>query len=219
MAKPGLPKKYAKLGFKKGWRAFKAAKNKVFKKKSPKKTTKTTKTVTVRRPATMAKSKTKSSTKRSRPRFSATKMGNVIVNSSVIAGTMLGSTAAVNTLPWVKNLKSWQKSTAQGIMGLILLFGFKNVWVKKLGAGSIAGGIFNGVLPYLPNAFKMGKSRPLTNAERAALTMNNNMGRPFNLNRQMGKPYEMGRPYSFAGGSDPQPSTSLGRASNRNGRF
>ena len=28
MARPGLPKKYAKLGFKKGWRAFKAAKRK-----------------------------------------------------------------------------------------------------------------------------------------------------------------------------------------------
>jgi len=28
VARPGLPKKYAKLGFKKGWRAFKAAKRK-----------------------------------------------------------------------------------------------------------------------------------------------------------------------------------------------
>jgi len=28
MPKPGLPKKYAKMGFKKGWRAFKAAKRK-----------------------------------------------------------------------------------------------------------------------------------------------------------------------------------------------
>jgi len=28
VARPGLPKKYAKMGFKKGWRAFKAAKRK-----------------------------------------------------------------------------------------------------------------------------------------------------------------------------------------------
>ena len=28
MARPGLPKKYAKMGFKRGWRAFKAAKRK-----------------------------------------------------------------------------------------------------------------------------------------------------------------------------------------------
>ena len=36
MARPGLPKKYAKMGFKRGWRAFKAAKRK---RSSPKRRT------------------------------------------------------------------------------------------------------------------------------------------------------------------------------------
>lgn len=35
---PGLPKKYAKMGFKKGWKAYKASKKKTKSKSSPKKT-------------------------------------------------------------------------------------------------------------------------------------------------------------------------------------
>jgi len=35
MPKPGLPKKYAKMGFKKGWKAFKAAKRKRTKPRRP----------------------------------------------------------------------------------------------------------------------------------------------------------------------------------------
>lgn len=34
MVKPGLPKKYAKMGFKKGWKAYKASKGKSSKSKS-----------------------------------------------------------------------------------------------------------------------------------------------------------------------------------------
>ena len=37
MAKPGLPKKYAKMGFKKGWRAFKAAKRTTQRRRSTRK--------------------------------------------------------------------------------------------------------------------------------------------------------------------------------------
>lgn len=37
---PGLPKKYAKMGFKKGWKAYKASKKKTKSKSSPKKTKK-----------------------------------------------------------------------------------------------------------------------------------------------------------------------------------
>ena len=37
MPKPGLPKKYAKMGFKKGWRAFKASKRSTQRKRSTRK--------------------------------------------------------------------------------------------------------------------------------------------------------------------------------------
>ena len=37
MAKPGLPKKYAKMGFKKGWRAFKASKRTTQRRRSTRK--------------------------------------------------------------------------------------------------------------------------------------------------------------------------------------
>jgi len=53
--KPGLPKKYAKMGFARGWRAFKAAKRKRTRKVSP----------TKRRRSTVTRRRNPSSTRRS----------------------------------------------------------------------------------------------------------------------------------------------------------
>lgn len=57
MTKPGLPKKYAKMGFKKGWKAFKASKRKTKSKKTskPKPKTKTKKRATTRSTKTMGR--------------------------------------------------------------------------------------------------------------------------------------------------------------------
>ena len=201
MAKPGLPKKYAKFGFKKGWRMFKAARKKMggkirktFKRK--KATTTKRKTVTRRKPA-MAKTRKAAPRRRSRKRWNTATAGKIAIDSGVIGGSAIVSTMMINKAPMVKDWNNWQKALAQGLIGIfgLMLIPKKQIWVKKAAGGVAVGSALNFLLPYFPDAFKMsGKARPLTRAELNALTM----GKPAKI---MGKPAKiMGAPVNLMGG-------------------
>lgn len=212
----GLPKKYAKFGFKKGWILYKKAKRKVsgaikktFKKKTKKKKKSSTKKPVLKRSAkTMAKSKkTVTRRRKSRKRWNTSQATDIAINSGVIGGSAIVATALVNKIPIVKDLPGWQKAGVQGISAIILLLMVPRrfVWTKKFFGGAAVGSALNLFLPNFAQDFKLfGKSRPLSSAEMESLTMgapyaingnntmgkgNNNIGVPINL----GVPANLGR--------------------------
>ena len=97
MARPGLPKKYAKMGFKRGWRAFKAAKRK---RSSPKRRTS--------RRATNPKRRSMARRKMAVPHPSVTGMAagfSILddlnkgdVSGDILKGNIGGPTGALNKL-------------------------------------------------------------------------------------------------------------------------
>ncbi len=221
--KPGLPKKYAKFGFKKGWTMFKAAKRKVGrkikkavtrKKTKTKKSTKKRKTVT-RRKTTMARRRTARKAaprRRTRKRWNTATAGKIAIDSGVIGGSAIVSTLTINSLPVVKDWASWQKALTQGLTGIALLIMIprRQIWLLKAAGGVAVGSALNFLLPFFPGAFKLtGKSRALTRSELKALTM----GAPYKIN---GRGRTMGVPANLKGNNMgiPVPLMS-GRFSNR----
>lgn len=219
MARPGLPKKYAKMGFAAGWRAYRAAKNKAKsalrkvsrRKKSTKKTSTKKRTVTRRKPA-MAKKAKKAAPRRRRQRWTTSQAGNIALNSGVIAGSAILSTVAINNIPMVKDLRSWQKALIQGLVaiGVISFTPRRMVWTKKFFGGAAVGSALNFFLPYFPGAFRLqGRSRPLSAEEMKHLTM----GMPYKISGAGGK--HMGVPATF--NTMGVPATLAGKRFNKRG--
>lgn len=205
MARPGLPKKYAKYGFKKGWRLYKASKRKRTSGTPRKKTT----TTTVRK-TTMAKPKrkytkrrtTKAVTRKPRrygrrmPKLLSQQTINTIIDGLLIGGGAIGSTVAANTVPFLKDQRALIKSLGQAGIGAVSLGMFKDKYIKKLSMGMIVGGAISAILPFLPSDLKVFGGRPFNASELSSL--------------RVGKPFSLGRPVSV-----PAPSMAGGKSSYR----
>ena len=212
MATKGLPKKYAKLGFAKGWKAYKASKRKV-KKKAKKTVKKVAKKKVAKKPATkkrkvsrtrkviktikkgvkkMAKRRRKKAVAKSRRRRRVNVLGNrtmnALVNGGIIGGTAVGSTWLVNMIPMVREQASWIKALVQAGIGVGGMTFSKQLMVKKAFSGFIAGAAISLVLPYMPEGFRFGgNGRAFNPAELMELQTagNNKAGRPVSLGRSV----------------------------------
>jgi len=128
MARQGLPAKYVKAGggfTAKAWRLWRSAKaaakkargavsKKIKRKKSKSVTTK-------KKGTTMAKKKGKAVAKRTITFFNSD-AGKAIVNVGGGTGMALGSTAALEYIPMVKEWPTWGKASTQAGIGLLTFF-------------------------------------------------------------------------------------------------
>lgn len=193
-----LPKRYIKkYGIsKKGWAAYRkgtlsgaAKKKKAVKKRIVKKAVKR-KTITKSvRGTSMAKRKrkyTKRQKTTARRRLSGSrslrlfsgKTVNAIVDGAIVGGGAVGSTFALNMMPWVKEQNAWIKALIQAAVGVLGIGVFKNAQVKKLMAGSIAGGAISMIIPLMPESFRFAGGREFTESELSELQ---NMGIPVSI--------------------------------------
>lgn len=166
MARQGLPKKYAKMGFKRGWRAYKAAR------RTPKR-----KSASRRRRAPSAPAKRRRrrgggmklnpkpghNPRRRAPRTMKSTL-NTTAKAAIVVGTgtagAVGSAAVVNMLP-VQT--SQGRALAQTAMGMVaMMFAPRRMWwLRVAGAGAAYnGGVSlvkaSGVpLPYLSGSDQM----------------------------------------------------------------
>lgn len=150
-----LPKKYRKMGLKKGWPAYKKAqkaaaakrkrtlgKSAAPKKKSP--TKKAKKKTSVAKPKRSSKRMTSS-----KPLFSKKPLG-LVVDLGLLALATTGSTALMNKTPYVQRLNVWFKLIGQGALGYYLFSQRKEHFAKIAGLGFMGGAILTGVLPRIP---------------------------------------------------------------------
>lgn len=222
----GLPKKYAKHGFKKGWAMYKAAQRR-------RKTTRGASAPATRasRPTTRTKGSAMPAKKATRrvivrtgaspirrrrraPRLLSQTTLNTVIDGLLIGGSAIGSTMAMGALPVVKNQSAYIKSLSQAALGVVLMSMFKDRYIKKASMGMIVGSGISLVLPMLPEGMKVFGGRRRFSA--AELHKMQTLGRPYGL-PAMGRPVTLGRPVSVATAEAAAPM--LGRSSNRAGRY
>jgi len=211
---PGLPKKYAKMGFARGWKAFKKVKNKLNRTKTkpkqgaaqmPAKKTTTKKTVSVaKKSASKPRAKKRSVTLIPKSLLDAAKMG------LQIAPPVLLGPFAVKSLPFIKTQKTWVKSVTLLGLGLITAWFGKKPWMKRIGIGTMVGGGAVWAIEKYP-MLSLGAGRKLNAAEIAKLQT---MGNPIPINRSMGKPM----PINTTMGKSIQITPPMGRSSYRGRR-
>lgn len=172
MARKGLMGKYIRLAskagakgktlFKKAWALQKRARGATKKSKPATSSKGANKVATKTKTKTVVKIKYRNKPKKSNPGKSRqrvqffnmrNKAVNATVNTVVISGSTLASTALVNMTPRVKDLVSWQKALAQFGVGLVGFLFIPNVWAKKAMAGTMAGGGITWMLPWLKRQF------------------------------------------------------------------
>lgn len=202
MAKGGLKKKFiqmakrgrgtAKTLFKRAWALQKRGAKGLSRKKTASKPT------TKKRGTTMAKKKTTGKNvviryrnraaakaapkKRYKVSFLRNKVVNATVNGLVIGGSAIATTAVINMIPKVKDWKAWQKALLQGGAGLLGLLFVRNLWVKKVASGAIAGGGMTLTIPWLKERFpdvtlfgpvnRMNNGNGMTDYQRSRLGQN-----------------------------------------------
>jgi len=218
MAKPGLPKKYAKMGFKEGWKAFKKAKRArkstsgtttkkktmgksyaqkkaVVKKVLRKPTTKKVVTMQKKKKA-VSKTMGKSPARRKRT-LMMNRSFNAIVKGGIAGLAALAGLFIVNKTPWVKDQKAWMKSLFQVGVGLIPVLFVKQPLMKIAGIGSITGGAISLAMPFMPEglSFAGAGGRVLTRDELKEM---NYMGVPADM---LGKPVDINEIASMGRGS------------------
>lgn len=191
----GLPRKYAKMGFRKGWAAFRSAKKTkkkgasvAKKRRSPTKRARTIiKTVAVK--------------VRRRARSGAGPLARVAMAGASTGAGVIAANAAAEFTPIVRNWEPWQKSLAQAGAGSVLVLATKpsSRVPKFLGFGMLTAATLNlaKMVPQLrPLAGgKMGYRTRLSPAEmRMLLGEGAGMDRPLALAR----PVAMARPARVA---------------------
>lgn len=229
MAKrPGLPKKYAKYGFAKGWKLYKAAKRK--RTSGPARTTATRKTtakatsgksqnstvtkpttIVIRRPSTMAAAKKTTQPKKrrmGRPLISQMDL-NLMLDALMITAGTLTSLIAVNKFPWVKDQPSWMKALFQGGAGLTAMRTVKNRNMKRGAMGVLVGGGVSATMPFVPEGLRVFGRRRLSPVELNKLKT---LKRPAAIPNNGAT---MGRPVSIPVDAAPI----MGRAGNRSSRY
>lgn len=197
----GLPSKYAKMGFKKGWAAFKkvaaAAKRrrtlgKPVRVSGKRKTVKRPKTsgsaAPIRRtaaPVTTGRRRGKYTTGK---RFTMKKISKesiqYLIDAGIVGGGAVISGFVVDKIPGVKDANSMVKNGTTAAIGAGLIMLSKNKIVRKLGAGFIAGSVINTAKGFISPAVTMG-AREFTAAELAEL--------------RTGKPITLGKPVQVSG--------------------
>lgn len=230
MARKGLPAKYAKYGFKKGWQLYKAAKRKrktsgsaaskktVTRKRTVKTSTggkkvaKKKSTKTGRRVVYRTVKAPKKRTGRRAPKILTRQTFNAVVSGTLIGSGAIGSTIVVNKTPFVKDLNHWFKAAIQTGLGMVLMTFFKDKYMKQVAMGMVVGSAISITLPLLPEGMKVfGGRRRFSNMELHKLQT---LGRP----RALGKPVAIqGRPVTVSTAQQNAPM--MGRSSNRVGRY
>lgn len=212
----GLPKRFAKMGFKKGWKAFRATKTGTkravrkairsvsSKKKRSKSVSKSvvlsSKPKRKRKVFTMAK---KGSFRRRLRSVSSKGVVHIVKDAAIIGAGTLGGMVAINKTPWVNTRPSWEKALYLMAVGFAGIFLSKDQNVRRIASGVIGASVITAVTPMLPEAFRM-SGRELTGAELAEIrgygTMNKpmvSMGRPVNADGSPSMGYSRGvRPYA-----------------------
>ncbi len=221
MARQGLPKKYAKMGFKKGWKEYKASKRKrtsgastVKKKAAPKKKRVAGSTVkkkvtkrTYTKPKTMkgtpmkkkavSKKMGKAPKKRKRT-LMMNRTFNAVIKGGIVGLSALAGLFIVNKTPWIRDQKAWMKSLFQGGLGVATILFVKNPLIKMAGTGFISGGAISLAMPFMPEGLSFagaGTGRTLTRDE---LKQMQHMGVPADI---MGKPVDIQSVASMGKGS------------------
>jgi len=209
MARKGLPKKYAKMGFKKGWAEYKKARRSAARKRtsgSPASRpaaraaartsgTAKKKTTTKRTGRPVAVKKTtrtaaRTSKRTGRPTMKRLQKNTLdaLLNGALVGGGALVSSVAVNQIPVVKTQAPWIKSLANVAIGLGLVTMVKNPMVKKVGSGFIAGAAIEQLKPLISGFGLTMGAREFNAAELAELQT----GRPVNA-AMLGKPVDVTR--------------------------
>jgi len=177
--KPGLPKKYAKFGFAKGWKLYKAAKRKagtarkavkkvVRKITRKRKPTTGVKKMAVRKRVTVRRAAKAPARRRRRPSVLNNKWIRTAVDAGLIGGSAVGSTALVNMAPVIKDRKTWEKALFQAVVGIFGMTMAKNLLLKKAFSGAAVGAAITMILPYIPEGYRfstMGRGRTFTRNE------------------------------------------------------
>ena len=129
MARKGLPKKYAKMGFAKGWKAYRASKRSRSKTKT--------------KPRTMAKKRTYSRRRgSSTKKFSDLLIGGIgaAAVSSMVPGGALGK-LAIGYFGYKKKGVIGALATGLGILGAANLLSGNGLGGLTSGLGNIGGGV------------------------------------------------------------------------------
>lgn len=204
----GLPKKYAKMGFAKGWAAFKRAKAATARKlkgRSNKRkstsTTRKTSTSGVRKVA----AKKAPTTRRRRVTLMSNQTINLLVKGGTVAGSILGSTWAINYTPWIRDRKPWQKALAQAAGGLLLWMFSRRPLVRLAALGLVSSAGITAALPYINQKMFGRRFSPSELAQLqtmgvpTAIGPSNGMGVPTSIGRRhrrsMGIPTSLGNSY------------------------
>lgn len=184
MAKAGLPKKYAAMGFARGWRAYKAAKRaagtvrkrgrRIVRRARAAVRRQTTAPVVVirggvnpnpkRRRSTVAR---KRKTRRAaiRRRIGSPVIFRTLTDGAVVGGSAIGGALVMNQVPFLKAQNPWVKGGVLFGAGLILNMMSRNRWAKKIGAGIATGGGIVVLLPFLAPGGGVFSGRRLTDSE------------------------------------------------------
>lgn len=228
MARKGLPAKYAKYGFKKGWQLYKAAKRKRRVSGSAARTTAAPRTRSVSTSTGARKMPTKKATTgrrvvyrtvsvpakrrvgRRAPRILSQQTMNTIIDGALIGTGAVGSTVVVNKTPFVKDLNQWFKAAIQAGLGMTLMTFFKDKYVKKVSMGMVVGSAISITLPLLPEGMKVFGRRRFSPAELKKLQT---LGKP----QTYGRPQAIGRPVSITTAETEAPM--MGRTNSRTSRY
>lgn len=205
MKRKGLPSKYAKMGFKKGWAAFKraaaAAKRRrtlgrpvkvAGRKKSTIKRRRTSGTAAPIRKTISRVGRSVSTMTRRRyttgKRFTMKKISKesikYLIDAGIVGGGAVVSGFVIDKIPVIKDQSTIIKNGTTAAIGAGMILLTKNKMARKIGAGFIAGSIINTAKGFINPPLTMG-AREFTATELAEL--------------QTGKPVTIGRPVQVSG--------------------
>ena len=194
MARKGLPAKYAKMGFKKGWAAYKKAKRmrgSSHARSGAAAKTVTRKTTPNRRPRTMAGPARPA--KRRKLTLMSNRHINALVKGGMTGASTVGSTWAINFVPWVKDQKTWVKSLIQAAIGLaIFTFGRRKPLVQLVGVGFMSGAAVTQILPLINQKVFGRRFTPRELYELQTMGVPVQIGPGATSNRTMGVPVKIG---------------------------
>lgn len=223
----GLPAKYAKHGFKRGWAMYKAAKRKYKTrgsspaKRASRPTTRTTGATTMattvkrRRPVRRAMGASPVRRRRRAPRLLSQATLNTVMDGFLIGGSAIGSTMAMGMIPVIKDQRAWIKSLSQAALGIVMLSVFKDRYIKKASMGVIVGSGMSLILPMLPEGMRVFGRRSFSATELHKLQT---LGKPYGIPRTSGPVY-LGKPMSLQTAQAANSPMTLGRTSNRASRY
>lgn len=187
----GLPKKYAKMGFSKGWKAYRASKGMKKKAGSTVAARKRRKT-SARRVVRRAASGARRSYRRAKSYVSRKPLLSrglrIVVDGAILTSGIFVANGLINYVPYVKDMSAGTKALTQGAAGGLVIMFSKSKNAKLIGSGMVAASIINGAkqIPFFQGLAGTSSRMQLTPQELRALTM----GVPERVlsNRSMGIP-------------------------------